>query len=221
MPLPQAPAPSAQWSPPGLKPTVNIPIPETATTPAVIPGFNPTTAKLGTTISLLVSSWAEGGVLPRQLANTAAELAAQTGHPAVADAARELRSITPREGPTTQSLLLIEAARVLTLPPPADLPQTDAQSQAQKSWLLKQIENWVSIDTTTSQDRWSINIRNTQQLLARGLVADAAQLLNAQPLSEDLRLTPLRDITASYLSQRGRLINLVTTYTNTFLTTEP
>lgn len=223
IPLPQVPSVSAELSPPRSMVTAEPMAPEAAApvmpvTPQPAEAFNPTQAKLGSALALLVSSWAEGGVLPRQLANTVAELAAQSGVPTVAEAALALRSATPREGPATQSLLLVEASRVLALPVPEHLATSDAAAQARKSWVQQQLEQWVTVEVVpATQNRWAINLHNTQQLLARGLVADAAQLLNSTPLVEDTRLNGLRGAVAAYLNQRGKLVKLVTAYAGTVL----
>lgn len=189
---------------------------QTVPQPAV---FNQTAVQLGTTISLLASSWANGGPLPRQLADTAAALAEKTGQHPVADAAYVLRGATPREGPVTLNLLLVQAAQMLTLAPPEGLPEDDAAAEAQKSWLRKQLEQLITISSTPqTQNRWSVGLRTAQQQIARGMVADAFTTLTESPLAGDDRLGPLRTSVRGYLDQTGKLNNLVTTYSNTFLT---
>lgn len=190
-----------------------------APTPIPPATFNETTAKLGTTLSLLVNSWSRGGPQTRSLAAAASELADQTGQPAVAEAAAALRTATPREGPITQSLLLIEVAHALTLGAPSDLPEDDTAAEAQKSWLRKQIENLVTIQATPStQNRWSMALLTAQQQIARGIIEDAQITLTSSPLSADSRLDELRGLTKGYISQTGKLYNLVDAYTQTFLT---
>lgn len=179
--------------------------------------FDKTTAQLGTTISMLLSTWQQGGPLVRQLANDAANLADATGQPVVADAAAGLRSSTPREGPATINLLLVEVAQALTLSPPDDLPVDTATAEAQKSWLRKQLEQLVNIRSTpNTQNSWSTSLAAAQLLIARGLVVDASEALNSSPLSSDSRLDTLRADIKANLSQTGKLNNLVTAYTSTF-----
>lgn len=196
-------------------PPIEPALPE-PTKPAV---FDPTAARLGTTLSLLVNSWPAGGVLPRQLAAAAAALARESGQPALARAADALRSSTPREGPITLQVLLLEASSVVDLTPPENLPQNDVQAQAEKSWFRKQLENLVHISSTpATQNRWVTAILAVQQQLVRGAVNDASAGLSSSPLENDPRLEPLRTLVHDYLAQTGRLTNLVTTYTNTYLT---
>lgn len=180
--------------------------------------FNPNAARLGTTLSLLVNAWPSGGPLPRQLAAAAAQLAAQTGQPAIINAANALRSSTPREGPLTLQVLLLETASVVTLPPPDNLPEDDAAAEAAKSWFRIQLEKLVQItDTPSTQNRWVTSILAVQQQLVRGAVSDARATLESAPLEADPRLEPLRHLIADYLSQTTKLNNLVTSYTNTYL----
>lgn len=200
--------------------SITLPPVESSGTEVVPPAvFDPTAARLGTTLSLLVYAWPNGGVLPRQLAAAAAGLADQTGQPALAHAAAALRSSTPREGPITLQVLLLEATSVVTLDPPADLPQNDVQAEAEKSWFRKQLENLIHISNTPStQNRWVTSILAVQQQLVRGAVNDASAALSSSPLENDPRLEPLRTLVHDYLAQTGKLTNLVTTYTNTYLT---
>lgn len=180
--------------------------------------FNQTAVQLGTTISLLVSSWPAGGTLPRELADTATILAEATGQHTVADAAQTLRNATPREGPVTLNLLLVEVAQALTLQPPANLPETDAEAEAGKSWLRKQLEQLVHISSTPqTQNRWVSGLQTVQQQIARGMVTDAFNTLTETPLAGDDRLSRLRAATRGYLDQTGKLNKLVTAYGNTFL----
>ncbi len=193
--------------------------PAPAETPAKDAVFDPTAARLGTTISLLMNAWPNGGPLPRQLAAAAATLAEQSGQPALVNAANALRSSTPREGPLTLQVLLLEASAVVNLPPPENLPQTDVQAEAEKSWFRKQLENLIHISSVPStQNRWVTAILTVQQQLVRGAVNDAAAALESAPLEADPRLEPLRQVVRDYLSQTGKLTNLVTAYTNTYLT---
>ncbi len=207
------------------------PLPSTTSitlTPAEAPAkpqgpatFDPNAARLGTTLGLLVNAWPNGGPLPRQLASAAAQLAAQTGQPSLVNAANALRSITPREGPLTLQVLLLETASVVTLPPPENLPEDDTAAEAQKSWFRKQLEKLVQISSTPStQNRWVTSILAVQQQLVRGAVADARAALESAPLEADPRLEPLRRLIADYLSQTAKLNNLVTAYTNTYLLPE-
>ncbi|PZP39693.1 MAG: hypothetical protein DI585_03380 [Pseudomonas fluorescens] len=185
------------------------------TAPAV---FDPTAARLGTTLSLLLNAWPQGGILPRQLAAAASQLAAQTGQPQLAQAANTLRSSTPREGPITLQVLLLESANTVTLTPPEDLPQNDVQAEAEKSWFRKQLEKVIQISSTpATQNRWTAGVLAVQQQLVRGAVTDAMAALETAPLENDQRLEPLRRLTRDYLSQTGKLNHLVTTYTNTYL----
>lgn len=181
--------------------------------------FDPTAARLGTTLSLLVSAWPNGGPLPRQLAAAAAGLAEESGQPALVTAANALRSSTPREGPITLQVLILETAAVVGLEPPENLPEDDAQAEAAKSWFRKQLESLVHISSTPStQNRWVTSILAVQQQLVRGAVLDAKITLENKPLEADPRLEPLRTLIANYLTQTGKLTNLVTAYTNTYLT---
>lgn len=183
--------------------------------------FDPNAARLGTTLSLLVNAWPNGGPLPRQLASAAAQLAAQTGQPALVNAANALRSVTPREGPLTLQVLLLETSAVVTLAPPENLPQDDATAEAQKSWFRVQLEKLVQISSTpATQNRWVTAILSVQQQLVRGAVNDARAALESAPLEGDPRLEPLRHLVADYLGQTAKLNNLVTTYTNAYLTPE-
>jgi|GEM_PF-7006067 len=194
--------------------------PATAQTSATVPPpvFNATAAQLGTTLALLVNAWPQGGQLPHQLAAAAAQLADATGQPQLASAAASLRSATPREGPLTLQVLLLEASNAAALTPPANLPQDAKQAQEQKSWFRKQIEQLISISTTpATQNSWSQAVLTAQQQLARGAVADAMQTLKSSPLADDKRLTTLRSLVHDYLAQSGKLTNLVTAYTNTYL----
>lgn len=181
--------------------------------------FDPTAARLGTTISLLMNAWPNGGPLPRQLAAAAAGLARESGQPALVNAANALRSSTPREGPLTLQVLLLETAAVVNLAPPENLPETDVQAEAEKSWFRKQLENIIHISSTpATQNRWVTAILTVQQQLVRGAVNDAAASLESSPLEADPRLEPLRTVVRDYLGQTGKLTNLVTAYTNTYLT---
>ncbi len=204
-----------------LPSTASITLPQPVApvaTPSQPSVFDPTAARLGTTLSLLLNAWPQGGVLPRQLAAAAAQLATQTGQPALASAANALRSSTPREGPVTLQLLLLEATHVVQLPPPENLPQTDQQAQAAKSWFRQQLEKIVTItDTPATQNRWVTAIMAVQQQLVRGAVADAMASLESSPLEADPRLEPLRRLTRDHLNQTGKLTHLITTYTNTYL----
>lgn len=194
--------------------TIITPAPARVVPPAV---FDKTAAQLGTTLSLLLSTWQNGGPLARQLAADAATLAEQTGQPALEDAAAALRTTTPREGPTTLNLLLVEIAQALTLTPPEDLPTDDAAAEKQKSWLRKELENLVNIRSTPeTQNRWSTSLAAVQVMFARGLVADGLASLSSAPLSGDPRLNTLRADAKTYLSQTGKLNNLITAYTSTF-----
>lgn len=191
------------------------PTPPPAPKPVV---FDKTAVQLGTTISLLAGSWGNGGTLPRQLADTAAALAEKTGQHAVMEAAETLRAATPREGPVTLSLMLVQINQVAALQPPENLPEDDAAAQAQKSWLRKQLEQLISISSTPqTQNRWSVALRTVQQQIARGMVADAFTTLTEAPLAGDDRLAPLRASVRGYLDQTGKLNNLAITYTNLFL----
>ncbi len=204
-----------------LPSTSSITLPQEAATahPAGPAVFDPTAARLGTTLSLLVNAWPNGGPLPRQLASAAAKLAAQTGQPALVNAANALRSSTPREGPLTLQVLLLETASVVTLAPPENLPEDDLAAEAQKSWFRKQLEKLVTItDSPATQNRWVTAILAVQQQLVRGAVTDARASLESAPLESDPRLEPLRRVIADYLGQTTRLTNLVTTYTDTYLT---
>jgi hypothetical protein len=203
-----------------LATTTSITLPPAEVAPVIKPAvFDPTAARLGTTLSLLVNSWQNGGVLPRQLAAAAANLARETGQPALVNAANALRSSTPREGPITLQVLLLETSSVVTLDPPENLPETDAQAEAAKSWFRKQLEKLVNISSTPStQHRWVTAILAVQQQLVRGAVSDAKASLESRPLDNDPRLEPLRILVHDYLAQTSKLTNLVTTYTNTYLT---
>ncbi len=192
--------------------------PETQIAPAKNAVFDPTAARLGTTLSLLLNAWPNGGPLPRQLATAAAQLANETGQPALASAANALRSSTPREGPVTLQVLLLETSHLVTLAPPENLPQTDVQAEEQKSWFRKQLEKIVTIsETPATQNRWVTAINTVQQQLVRGAVTDAMANLESSPLEADPRLEGLRILTRNYLNQSGKLTNLITTYTNTYL----
>lgn len=188
--------------------------PEKPVPPAI---FDKTAAQLGTTLSLLLSTWQQGGPLPRQLAADAATLAENTGQPALEDAASALRASTPREGPTTLNVLLVEVAQALALAPPEDLPADDTAAEAQKSWLRKEFEKLVNIHTAPdTQNRWHTALAAVQMMFARGLVVDGMEALNNAPLAHDARLNPLRAEVKAYISQTGKLNNLITTYTSTF-----
>lgn len=202
-----------------LPSTTSITLPQPEAAPVAQPAvFDPTAARLGTTLSLLVNAWPSGGVLPRQLASAAAQLAHETGQPALVNAANALRSSTPREGPITLQVLLLEASNVVTLAPPENLPEDDAAAEAQKSWFRKQLENLIHISSTPStQNRWTTAILAVQQQLVRGAVNDAKAALESSPLEADPRLEPLRTVVHDYLAQTGKLTHLVTTYTNTYL----
>lgn len=201
--------------------SITMPQDDTAPAPQGPAVFDPNAARLGTTLSLLVNAWPNGGVLPRQLASAAAQLAAQSGQPALVNAANALRSSTPREGPLTLQVLLLETAAVVTLPPPDNLPENDLVAEAEKSWFRLQLEKLVQIsDTPATQNRWVTAILAVQQQLVRGAVVDARASLESPPLEADPRLEPLRRLVADYLGQTARLNNLVTTYTNTYLTPE-
>lgn len=192
--------------------------PETQIAPAKSAVFDPTAARLGTTLSLLINAWPNGGPLPRQLATAAAQLANETGQPALASAANALRSSTPREGPVTLQVLLLETSNVVQLTPPENLPQNDVQAEEQKSWFRKQLEKIVTIsENPATQNRWVTAINTVQQQLVRGAVTDAMANLESSPLEADSRLEGLRILTRNYLSQSGKLTNLITTYTNTYL----
>lgn len=196
--------------------TISIVPPTPAAPPPAV--FDATAARLGTTLSLLVSAWPNGGPLPRQLAAAASQVAQQTNQPQVAQAAAALRSATPREGPLTLPVLLLETSHALTLTPPENLPQDDAAAQARKSWFRKQLEQLVHISSTpATQNRWSAAMLLTQQQLVRGSVADAAQTLSRSPLVADARLNALRDLVRAYISQTGKLTALVSAYTSTYL----
>lgn len=206
--------PVATAEEPSTSISISTPQPARPVPPAV---FDKTAARLGTTLSLLLSTWQQGGPLPRQLAADAATLAEETGQPALEDAAAALRTATPREGPTTLNVLLVGIAQALTLPPPEDLPADDAAAEAQKSWLRKELENLVNIRSTPqTQNRWSTALSTVQMMFARGLVADGVATLNATPLVGDTRLDALRVDARTYLSQTGKLNNLITAYTSTF-----
>jgi hypothetical protein len=192
-------------------------------TPTQVPApvFNPNAARLGTTLSLLLSTWDQGGALPHQLANTASQLAEKTGQPALIAAAKDLRRVTPREGPLTQPLLLVETSKALALKAPADLPVTNEQAEAEKSWFRRQLELLIQIDSkVASQNNWDAAMLTVQQFIARGAITDAANMLDETPLRQDNRLSSLREQVRTYLMQRGRLNHAVTTYANTFLMTE-
>lgn len=196
---------------------VNL-VTETEVLPSTQPAvFDENAARLGTTLSLLLSTWGQGGVLPRQLANAAAGLAEQTGQKALASAAADLRRSTPREGPATLSLLLVEADKILALGAPKDLPETDAAAQAETSWFRRQIALLIHVGAPSSQTTWTSSMLTAQQLIARGAVADAANVLDTAPLGPDTRLNPLRLQLRTYLLQTGRLTHTITTYANTFL----
>lgn len=204
-----------------LPSTTSITLPQAPAT-QVVPVknavFDPTAARLGTTLSLLINAWPNGGPLPRQLATAAAQLANETGQPALASAANALRHATPRQGPVTLQVLLLETSNVVTLAPPEDLPQTDVQAEEQKSWFRKQLEKLVTIsETPATQNRWVTAINTVQQQLVRGAVTDAMAALESSPLEADPRLEPLRRLTRDYLGQSGKLTHLITTYTNTYL----
>ena len=203
-----------------LPSTSSITLPPVEPAPVIKPAvFDPTAARLGTTLSLLVNSWQNGGVLPRQLASAAVDLARETGQPALVNAANALRSSTPREGPITLQVLLLETSSVVTLTPPDNLPENDVQAEAEKSWFRKQLEKLVNISNTPStQNRWVTAILSVQQQLVRGAVNDAKAALESRPLDNDPRLEPLRILVHDYLAQTTKLTNLVTTYTNTYLT---
>ncbi|MBI1308586.1 MAG: hypothetical protein GC129_01830 [Proteobacteria bacterium] len=197
-------------------PTTTVQI--TTPTPQPRPAeFDKTSAQLGTTLALLLSSWPQGGILPHQLANSAANLADATGQPAVAKAAAALRSATPREGPATISYLMVEVNQALTLAPPQDLPVDAASAEASKSWFRQQLEKIITIRSPETQNNWSTSLLTVQQQIARGAVVDARQALTSKPLSADGRLDNLRNAVETYIAQSGRLNNLVTTYVNTFL----
>lgn len=203
-----------------LPSTASITLPPVEAAPVIKPAvFDPVAARLGTTLSLLVNAWQNGGVLPRQLASAAAGLARETGQPALVNAANALRSSTPREGPITLQLLLLETSAVVTLTPPENLPENDVQAEAEKSWFRKQLEKLVNISSTpATQNRWVTAILAVQQQLVRGAVNDAKASLESRPLDNDPRLEPLRILVHDYLAQTSKLTNLVTTYTNTYLT---
>lgn len=204
-----------------LPSTTSITLPQASQTslaPAKAAVFDPTAARLGTTLSLLLNAWPNGGPLPRQLATAAAQLATETGQPALASAAKALRSSTPREGPITLQVLLLETSHVVQLAPPDDLPQDDAQAEAAKSWFRLQLEKLITIShTPATQNRWVTAIGTVQQQLVRGAVTDARATLESSPLEADPRLEPLRSLTRDYLAQSGKLTHLITTYTNTYL----
>lgn len=193
-----------------------------ASSPTVQPlVFDQNAAQLGTTLSLLLNAWPQGGTLPRQLAEAAHRLAVKSGQAELARVAALLRSSTPREGPVTLNVLLLETTQALALTPPQDLPATAAEAEAQKSWFRKQLEQIVTItNTPATQTRWSNGLLTVQQALVRGAVTDAARRLDEPPLADDPRLDRLRDSVRNYLAQNGKLTQLITTYTNTYLITD-
>lgn len=203
-----------------LPTTTSITLPEPVTTvtltqPVV---FDQNAAQLGTTLSLLLNAWPQGGPLPRKLAEAAYQLAAKSGQMDLARAAALLRTSTPREGPITLNVLLLETSQALTLDPPANLPVNAAAAEKEKSWFRRQLEQIVTISNVpATQSRWSNSLAVVQQALVRGAVNDAAQRLESSPLSGDSRLDTLRDSVHNYLGQNGKLTQLITSYTNTYL----
>jgi hypothetical protein len=203
-----------------LPSTTSITLPEpvatvTLTQPLV---FDQNAAQLGTTLSLLINAWPQGGPLPRKLAEAAYQLAAKSGQMDLARAAALVRSSTPREGPITLNVLLLETSQALTLDPPANLPVNAAAAEKEKSWFRRQLEQIVTISNVpATQSRWTNSLQVVQQALVRGAVNDAAQRLESSPLSGDDRLDTLRDSVHNYLGQNGKLTQLITSYTNTYL----
>lgn len=199
--------------------TIILPEEVTATVPlSQTLVFDQNAAQLGTTLSLLLNAWPQGGPLPRKLADASYQLAANTGRMDLARAAALLRSSTPREGPVTLNVLLLETSQALTLSPPENLPVNAAEAEKRKSWFRKQLEQLVTISNTpATQNLWSTSLLTVQQALVRGAVTDAAQRLDSSPLKKDDRLDHLRESVRDYLGQNGKLTQLINTYINTYL----